>query len=389
MNKNFKSRLKTRLGINLITVSFAIILYLILLNITKLIAVVASVVSMVEPFAMAIAIAFVLNLPMRFIEKKYLSKYELSGRAKRAIAITITFILLGLLIYGIIVFVYPEIRDSVETLISSIPSYIMKIEEISYELSEKYELPPILQQQLLELFDKLIALSSNLISYGIPFLLSFAVGIANVIINLFLACVMSIYMLASKERIILALKKVILAIFNTKISNEILRIATLTNETFSRFIGGQITEAFILAGLAAVGMMALKLDYAPLISVILGISSIVPIMGPILAAIPCTFILLMISPVKGIVFLLFTIVLQQFEGNVIYPRVVGKSIGISGLWIMFSMLLGSSLMGIPGILLGIPTFAVCYTLLKEWSEKRIEEKNIEFDGTDFRFKNEE
>ena len=186
--------------------------------------------------------------------------------------------------------------------------------------------------------------------------------------------IISVYLLYHKEKLIRQLKSVIRAFLPDRLTDFIFDTARFTNETFAKFIGGQMAEAFILGVLCFVGMSVLGIPYALMISVIIAISNLIPIFGPWIGAILSAFILLMIDPMKALWFLIFIIVLQQLENNLIYPKVVGSSIGLSGLWVIFAVIVCGGLFGVLGIFLGIPLFAVVSKLGQDYIRRRLKNK---------------
>ena len=183
-------------------------------------------------------------------------------------------------------------------------------------------------------------------------------------------------MLASKEVLIFQCKKLLYAHLKEKTANYILKVGRLSNETFQKFIAGQCTEAVIIGTLCFIGMLILRLPYALLIGFIVGVTSLIPIFGAFLGTIPSAFLIFIINPIKALVFIIFIIVLQQFEGHLIYPKVVGNYIGLSAIWVMFAMLVGGSLLGFVGLLIGIPLFGVIYKLLKENTNNKLISKEL-------------
>ena len=196
-----------------------------------------------------------------------------------------------------------------------------------------------------------------------------AAAILGIASNIF-----AVYMLLSKEKLLLTAKKVFYAHLNKDTADHIVSIFKHANKVFRSFVGGQITEAFILGILCYIGMLIFRMPYAPLISVIMGVSSLVPVIGPIVGTIPSAILILLESPIVALWFVIYIIVLQQVEGNVIYPRVVGSAIGISGFWVLLAVTVGGGLFGVLGILIGVPLMAVIYTLYGEFVNKKIAEK---------------
>ncbi|MFI3115261.1 MAG: AI-2E family transporter [Clostridia bacterium] len=369
-NKTLKNSLVTYI----IVVTYGIILFLTLTNFDMLYSRILTVASYISPFFTAMAIAFIFNIPVKFIEEKLLSKTPLKLGVKRAVSISTTILLFFTFTTALITFIFPQIRDSVSTLTSSVQGYINSANgmDMLYNLNIPTEIVTIIESQL----EKIIIFTTTLISNIIPYTINLIMQIISGAFNLIMSFIISIYILASKENLARGFKKLLYAICNKKIADGIVNIANLANVTFSGFIGGQLTEAVILGALTTIGMLILGLEYALLIGTIIGVTSVIPMFGAFIGATPGVIILMMISPSKAVIFVVFIILLQQFEGNLIYPRVVGSSIGISGLWILFAMLLGGGLGGVVGILLGIPSFAVIYILTRNFANYILEKKNI-------------
>ena len=190
---------------------------------------------------------------------------------------------------------------------------------------------------------------------------------------------MSVYVLAKKEKLIRIMKQLIFAYTSKRTANRILDTGAQFNKSFQKFISGQITEAFILGVLVLIGMFIFNFPYAVLCSGIIAVTAIIPFFGAWLGAIPSAFIILMVDPPKVIWFIIFIIVLQQLEGNIIYPKVMGNSIGLDGLWVLVSLIVGGSLFGIGGMIVGIPAFAVIYAILARVTKRRLKERGIEIE----------
>ena len=187
-----------------------------------------------------------------------------------------------------------------------------------------------------------------------------------------LALVFSIYMLSGRDNLLRQCRRLVDAYIPKKIAVPLLDIVHLTSDTFSRFVVGQLIEACILGGLCAAGMLFIQADYAPLIGVLIGCTALIPVVGAYVGAIVSALLLLVVSPIKALIFLIFLVILQQVEGNVIYPRVVGTSIGLPGIWVLTAVTVGAGLGGIPGVLLSVPVASVLYTLLRRDVHKRLD-----------------
>ena len=186
-----------------------------------------------------------------------------------------------------------------------------------------------------------------------------------------LSLIFSIYMLGGRETLLPQCRNLLRAYVKPPIANTVLDVVRLTADTFTNFVTGQVIEACILGALCATGMLFIQADYAPLVGVIIGVSALIPVAGAYIGAILAAFLLLMVSPLKALIFLVFLAILQQIEGNVIYPRVVGTSIGLPGIWVLTAVTVGGGLFGLPGVLLSVPVASVLYTLLRRDVRRRL------------------
>ena len=210
----------------------------------------------------------------------------------------------------------------------------------------------------------------------------FTTGLVGGIVNTFVGIIICIYLLSTKEKLLRQAKKLLFAFLPKKKAEYVCKIAETANDTFAKFISGQLIEAFIIGILCFIGMSVLGLPYALLISVIVGVTNMIPVVGPFIGAIPSGFIILMINPLQCLWFVIFIIVLQQIEANLIYPHVVGNSVGLSGLWVMFAIFVGGGLFGFLGIFLGVPGFAVIYRFASDYINSRLKKKELSFDQAD-------
>ena len=195
------------------------------------------------------------------------------------------------------------------------------------------------------------------------------------IVDIFLS-IISIYFLTGKDKLILQSRKIIVALFKEKTSKKILNAISVTNDTFSNFVSGQLIDAFILGTLCFIGMNIFKFEYAFLISLLIGLTNIIPIVGPFLGTIPCAFILFLINPIKAFWFVVFIILLQQIDSNIIYPRVVGNKVGLPALWVLVAILIGGGLFGIIGMLVAVPTMSIIYDLTRKKVNETLETKKL-------------
>ncbi|EHK2349030.1 AI-2E family transporter [Clostridium perfringens] len=360
--------------------TYIILLIFFFINIKDIMNFLYKFLGILKPFIWGIAIAFILNIPVKLIEKN-LGNGKFFKGMKRSFSITLTFLFFILAITLFILFVIPQLLSSISTLMNSIPEYLSQFEKFlevnAINNSQSQVMMQNIINELLNMWKEILKVTSQIVGTSLGYLLDFTLGITYGVINFFLALVLAIYMLASKEILISQLKLIIYAFVSKNKSDRIIELGKMCNEMFSKFILGQCTEALVIGVLCFIGMIILKMPYALLISVVIGVTALIPVFGAFLGTIPSAFIILIIDPIKALWFIIFIIVLQQLEGNLIYPRVVGSSIGLSALWVMFAMIVGGSLFGIIGMLIGIPIFGVVFKILKRVANRKINEKGIE------------
>ena len=221
--------------------------------------------------------------------------------------------------------------------------------------------------------DTLIKILRN----GVPQLISMAGGFASGLANIGMALVIAVYLTISKDKLISQLKRFLYAFTSTKVNTFLLKVGKLTNVTFSNFVAGQLVEAVIIGVLCYIGCLIFRFPYAPILSVVIGCTNVIPYFGPFLGTGFGAFLVALVNPLQAVFFIIFGSVLQQIESNLIYPRVVGTTVGLSGLWVLFAITIGGGLFGIAGMILGLPVFSVIYTLIREIMNKRLKEKQEE------------
>ncbi|WP_414151220.1 AI-2E family transporter [Acetobacterium carbinolicum] len=368
-------------------ITFGICLLVALLNIKYLLGYFGLFVNIITPVLIGLGIAFILNIPMSFIETHLLGfmkqtpkkerRFKLKknrdlNKGKRVIAITLTFIFVIGILAGLITFVIPQVSESVDTLIVKLPDYITSFNALVDDILAFLNLPETLWNDITTEWDALLEQFGSLLLSSVPEIFNATKSITVGFFNAIMGVVISIYLLADKENLLALKDKLIYAYVKKDQADFISDVSTTANQVFHGFIAGQITEAFILGTLCTVGLAILQIPYALLIGVMVGMTSVIPVFGAFLGAVPSGFILLVVNPIYCLIFVVYIIVLQQVESNVIYPRVVGGSIGLSGLWVLVGMLIGGSLFGFLGIILGIPSFAVFYAVFRKVTNERID-----------------
>lgn len=373
-----------KLKSNLILITYAILLFLSLQNWGLIMNVIREVFHLIVPFIYGFIIAYLLHRPFNFFYNKIFKfdnkcKYKILKHIRKPIALVTTYLVIIIIFIGIISLLVPHLITSIETLTRDLPAHYKAAQEFAETIFKDLHIP---SEFILEVQQYATQIVQQIISFlysALPNIVDSIFNITSGITNIIFGIIISVYLLSSKEKLVLQSKKILLAFTPNHFAYHIIRISQLTHKTFSNFISGQILDAFILGLMCFISMSILKMPYALLISVIIGTSNMIPILGPILGAIPTTFIILMANPthpMQAVWFIILIIVLQQIDGDIIYPRVVGNSIGLSGLWVMFAILVAGGKFGIIGMIIGVPTFAIIYTLLREATYFKLQQKKI-------------
>lgn len=345
-----------------------------------------SIITTLLPFIIGASIAYVLNFVLKFYEDMVfvligLNKFK--DKSKRGLAILFTYFTAALLIYLFMHFVLPQLIDSIVGLANNIPQYVndatVQIDKLIGSLDVEDEYLNIILEKWNELVGYIITIITNMV----PVLGNFVVTLTSSVFNIIIGIIVSIYILIDKEKFVSLSKKIIFALFPEKKAKRILEISRRSNETFGKFLSGKILDSFIIGVLTFVILAIFKMPYTLLISVIIGITNIIPFFGPFIGAIPSAIIILFVSPVQALWFIGIVTVIQQIDGNIIGPKILGDSIGISAFWILFSLLIFSKLLGIVGMVIGVPIFAVIYSIIKENIEESLRRKGLPTETIDY------
>ncbi|MEG1687381.1 MAG: AI-2E family transporter [Angelakisella sp.] len=357
-------------------VALLIIFYWALQNLKLLGEVASGILGLLSPFLLGLVLAFMINVPMSQVERLLFSKVKQGKRRAfvRMLSLVITLALVVGLIFVVLFLVVPELARSITVLGNSIPGYLDQASKWAMQMSAEYpELFGSLSQLQLD-WNSLLSTAMTFIQQGMSGLLSSTVGIAagvfSGVFSFFLAVIFAIYTLLQKEKLHQQLIRVLQAFLPEQRCSRLLYISGLTNRAFTSFLSGQCLEAVILGTLFFVTLSILRFPYALLISVLTGFTALIPIFGAFIGCAVGAFLILMIQPMQAVWFIILFIVIQQLEGNLIYPKVVGGSIGLPSIWVLLAVTVGGSAMGIAGMLLFIPICSVLYTLLWEAVDRR-------------------
>ncbi|MBE6955851.1 MAG: AI-2E family transporter [Ruminococcaceae bacterium] len=327
-----------------------------------------------KPLFFGFALAFILSRPCSFFHRCF---RRLFPRVRDGVATFFSVLLayLCLLVVVALVFtmVLPQLYESVRGLISRIYANLPAMQTALNQLLTQLNLDSTELAEMLPPLSQIVDGAITTLSSMLPHLLSLTGSVFSLSVTLITTLVLSVYMLAGRTRLVRQAGRILRAYTSPATTRKVNRVARLTADTFTRFVSGQLLEAAILGLLCFLGMVILRFDYAPLISVIVAVTAVIPVAGSYIGAILSALLLVMVSPPQALGFLAFIIVLQQIEGNLIYPRVVGNSIGLPALWVLVAVLVGGSLFGLLGMLISVPTVSVCYKLLQQDVNARLSE----------------
>ena len=330
-----------------------------------------------KPFILGGALAFILNLPLSFLEKKVFRNLKGRGeKFKRPLSIFLSLVFVLLLILILLLTVVPEVISAFESIISSIPSLVTRVENWNNDvLTPVLKNNPELLKSLETNWDSLLSKSLSFLKDGLSALLSSTLVAANSLISsitsFVVALIFAIYVLGDKERLERQFRSLLKAYTSKETEEYVLHVFSVLHRSFSSFISGQCLEAVILGSIFILVLSILRFPYSVMIGVVVMFSALLPIVGAFIACFFGAFIILLSSPVKALYFVVIFLIIQQLENNLIYPRVVGSSVGLPALWVFFAVTLGGALFGVLGMLFFIPVFSALFVLLKEDVGRRI------------------
>ena len=332
------------------------------------------VLGMLTPFLAGAAMAFVLNLPTRFIENKLFAKWKNPKTAglKRGVSIVLALFFVVALLGFAALMVFPQLTRTLMELGNVVPAFfrnlIAKLEVLANEYPEWKDAFVALKELSID-WNSVISYVTGFLKDGLGNVLSSTVGfagsVAGALFDGVIAFVFAIYVLAGKEKLGRQARKLLHAYLPEKGYVKTMKILTLCNQNFARFISGQCLEAVILGVMFVVCMTIFGMPYAVLVGVLIAFTALIPIVGAFIGCAVGAFLILMVSPVKALVFIIMFLILQQLEGNLIYPKVVGNSVGLPAIWVLVAVSVGGSMFGVVGMLVFIPLMSTLYALLKE------------------------
>ena len=363
----------------MLLITFALVLAWGINNPAQVGGILSRLLGLVSPFLLGFCIAFVLNIALRPLEKLWArlwrrSKSPLKQRLRRPVCLVLSLVLFIGVVAAVFLVLIPQLRETAMGISAMVPQSVERLglwwDELSAFLAQFGAYLPEWNLNT----EKIITTVSDFITRFAGTManktLDITRSIFSVLINLIMALIISFYVLGQKEQHGRNCRRVIRAVMKPEHADRFLELSSLINRSFTNYVTGQMTEAVILGSLCFVGMLLFRFPYAPVISVVVGFTALIPIFGAWAGGAVGAFLIVFVSPMKALWFIVFLVILQQLENNLIYPKVVGKSVGLPGIWVLAAVTIGGGAFGILGMLLGVPSCAVIYTLVKEFINRR-------------------
>lgn len=353
---------------------FSAIVCLCVINIKEVGTAISFIIGILNPFIWGGAIAFVMNIPLRVIERKFLTKWtgKWADKFKRPVSIFLSYVFVILILFFVIMTVVPQLGKTIMEIGNKLPAFFNKVlQDLETLFAENPQILEYLNSLELESFDWKSILSSvvSFLQSGVGSMLTSTVSVASSIIggvtNVAIAFIFSLYVLAQKEKLGNQGERILRAYCSEKIYGQIRRVLSLLSSNFISFVTGQCTEAVILGLMFVITLTIFRIPYALLIGVLIAFTALIPIVGAFIGCAVGAFLILVDNPMQALIFVIIFLILQQIEGNLIYPHVVGNSVGLPSIWVLTAVTIGGSLMGVLGILLFIPLVSTFYILLRD------------------------
>lgn len=372
-------------GMTLFIVVIACILcYFAILRFDVIARGIKKVVDILKPIIYGIGLAYLLNPIMKYVEKwfekvfhKYFKQEKTFSRVSRTVGIVGSLVFTMVIVFALLNMIIPELYKSIMGLVQSLPTLIENgIERLNQLQNSEFASNEMFGKVLTKATEVMGSwMQSDLLGYTNE-IMTGVLGIFGEVLDFLIGICAAVYLLTNKEQFLGQSRKIIYALLPVKKANIVLHICRKSNETFGGFIIGKIIDSAIIGVLCFIGVSILKMPYVVLVSVFVGVTNVIPYFGPFIGAIPCAILILLVDPLKGLYFIIFILLLQQLDGNVIGPKILGDSTGLSAFWVLFSILLFGGLYGVVGMIIGVPTFAMIYYVAKLYIVQKLEHKQL-------------
>lgn len=379
MKINWNEKYNTIATYSFIVIASSILFFLIMSSLEGFNRALSGYLSVLNPFIYGFVIAYLVNFIMNFAQRNLL-RIPLMQKVRKSrvhgASLLLAYAVSAFFIYLFLAFILPQLVSSISGLVGSIPDYIRNTSDYLENVSADILLPPealnFINDRWEELSVQLTDLSRQLVPMVLALLRNTALSVWNVVLGI----IISIYMLAEKNRFISVTKKLTYGFLPIPVADKTLELTRRTQKIFSDFLGGKILDSIIIGILAFIIFSIVNMPYTLLVTFIITVTNVVPFFGPFIGAIPSVIIIFFESPVMAFWFLVIILALQQLDGNVIGPKILGDSLGISSFWILFAILVGGKIFGFIGLIIGVPLFVLIYSIVKELVEFRLAQKNL-------------
>ncbi len=389
MKVDWNKRYTTISVYSLLVIVLSIIFYQITSEMNIFKTKISGYLKILTPFVIGFVMAYLFNFILVLYEKRIFKKMRIKNilgeksKKSRIVGMILTYITVAIIVYVLSNFVFPQIISSLKGIINNIPGYIEDTSEWLIQINDRLALNEEYSKLVLEKWDEFINQAIEFATNLIPMFGNMIKGVLSSIWNIILGIIVSIYILMDKEKFIALSKKMTMGIFSKENSNKIIEITNRANYIFSKFIAGKILDSAIVGLLTFVILTIFKIPFTILVSFIISVTNIIPFFGPFIGAIPSVVIILFESPIKALWFILIIIVIQQIDGNIIGPKILGDSLGISPFWILFSLMITGKIFGFIGLIIGVPLFTLFYSIIKDIVESRLIKKGLPKNTKDY------
>lgn len=379
MNVKITHEMKEKIFIGIAVAFFTVGLYFMITSFDSIVRSWNALVSVMFPFIIGFVIAFLLNPIVKLFEKRVFSGWECKGKLKRTLSVLIAFVLTLIFLVFLCYLIIPSVLDSLYDLINNSDLYIERFSKFVTNVFEKNHLDMNQVSNIVGTSDEFLNKMTTFAASAIPSIVSTSYGIVRAVMNVFIGIVAAVYLLLDKEKFMGFVKKINYALLPKGMAVYFRGMVTVCRDVFYDFIVGKAIDSLIIGIICYVGLSILQIKYAPLLSVIVGFTNMIPVFGPFIGAVPGMLLLLIVEPIQCLYFALFIFALQQFDGNILGPLILGDKLGIPSFFILFSVTVGGAFFGIVGMFVGVPTFAIIYLCVREFVHIRLDKKQIVID----------
>lgn len=363
-----------------IIVAVGILLYFALYRFQQLASFFSSFFSLLMPFILGFAIAFILNGPMMFFEAKLFGKLRCSKQVKRNLSALLSLVLFIAIVCFLLALLIPQLVESITSLVKSFPGYAADFQVFAIDFMKEHDINVEIINKFISDYN-IVGKLTEFVTSALPQMAKLTYQLGSTLLNVLLGIISGLYMMMDKERLLRYFKKLNYAIFPKNVAEYTHRLMLSSSQIFNNFIIGKAIDSLIIGILCYVGSILLGFPYAILLSVVVGVTNMIPVFGPFIGAIPGVVLLFIIHPITAVYYALFILVLQQFDGNILGPLILGDKLGLPSIGILFSVVIGGGLFNVVGMFIGVPCFAVIYMAVREWTHYRLEKRQVDLEAS--------